>query len=188
MSFSDVDSAYIHLNTMNPTQIYAITAGGAFVLLVFYRISAILFLWIQDRTLFLILKHLIYPFLFKRSRFFNPQTRWRVSLTLLYWLGTAACNVVEVRSLPEASSRAGTLSTIHLIPLLFSDRLSFAADLLGLRLHSYLNLHGAMGFMTFVQDVIHILLFLLRNPLRTRESVQFYGLLVRASFPSISHR
>ena len=118
-----------------------------------------------------------------RSLEYIQQNRWRALLTLLYWLGTGACNIIGVRSLPEASNRAGTISIIHLIPLLFSDRLSFAADLLGLPLHSYLNLHGAMGFMTFVQGAIHILLFLLRNPLRTGNTVQFYGLLVRSFTP-----
>ena len=167
---------------MTPTQIYSIIAGGMLFALFSYRMSSMLSRWIQDRTIYLIFKHLIYPFLFRRRTFLQPFSRWRILLLVLYWSATTVCNVIGVETLAEAGTRAGVLSTIHIIPLMFSSRLSFAADLLGLSLHTYHALHGSIGFMAFVQGLIHVLIFVFHNTLQFRDSLQFYGFLVRCSF------
>ena len=70
--------------------------------------------------------------MWKRHGFIGSLSRWRLLLTTVYWSETAVCNVVGVRTLAQAGTRASILSTIYLIPLLFSNRLSFAADILGL--------------------------------------------------------
>ena len=166
---------------MNLTQLYVIIADDVFVLMTLSRISIVLSLWVQNRILFLVLKHLMYSFIFRRDRYFDSQTRWRFLLISLYWLEIAVCNVIDVKSLLETSNRANTLSTIHLISLLFFDRLNFAIDLLELSLHFYMSLHEVIDFMSFIQNVIHVLLFLLRNSLRTENSVQFYDLLIKSA-------
>jgi len=166
-------------HNMDPTQVYGITAGGILLALLSYRISSIMSHWIQDRTFFLMLKYLVYPFLFRRRTFLQPFSRWRFLLLTLYWSATTACNLIGVRSLTEAGTRAGVLSTLHMIPLMFSSRLSFVADLLGLSLHTFHALHGSIGFMAVVQALIHVLIFVLQNALRLREPLHFYGFLVR---------
>ena len=52
--------------TMNSSQIYDIIADDVLIILLLHRISSILSCWIQDRTIFLILKHIVYSFLFRR--------------------------------------------------------------------------------------------------------------------------
>lgn len=164
---------------MDPTQIYGITAGGMFLGLLSYRIFSIMSCWIQDRTLFLMLKYLVYPFIFRRRTFLQPFNRWRLLLLTLYWSATMTCNLIGIKSLAEAGTRAGVLSTLHIIPLTFSNRLSFVADLLGLSLHTFHALHGSIGFMAIVQALIHVLIFVLHNALRLRDPLHFYGFLVR---------
>ena len=163
---------------MDPTQIYGIAAGGILLALFLFGLSSVISLWIQNRTFFFVLKYLVYPLLWKRHGVLGSLSRWRFLLTIIYWSGTIVCNIAGVSTLAQAGTRAGILSTIHLIPLLFSDRLGFAADFLGLSLHSYLKFHGSIGFMAFIQALIHVLLFLFYNTFHSKEPIQFYGLLV----------
>ena len=165
-------------HTMEPVQIYAITAGGLFVILLFYCASASISRWIQDRTLFYVFKYLIYPILVRRRRFFSPITRWQVLWTAVYWGLTAVCNVVGVNTVVQAGNRAGSLSVLHLIPLLFTGRLSFAASLLGLSWQSYVRLHSSVGVIAFLQGLIHTLIFITHNTFRLQDAQQFYGFLV----------
>ena len=167
---------------MDPAQIYGIVAGGMFAFLFLLRLYETLLRWIQNRTLFYIFKYLIYPTLYRRRRFLEPITRWQLFLTLVYWLGTATCNVVGVRSISCAWNRAGVLSVLHLIPLLFSSRLSFAADLIGLSLTNYFKLHKSLGFMAILQGLIHILIYVTHHKFRISNPVHIYGLLVDNPF------
>ena len=166
---------------MEPTQIYGVVAGGMLLSLFLYRSYLRISNWIQDRTLFYIFKYLIYPLFFRRRVFLGPVTRGRFTLVFVYWLGTAFCNVIGVKTWSQASSRAGVLSVLHLIPLLFSTRLSFAADLLGLSLKSYIRFHGVLGHMAFWQGLAHVLFQTTHNVFRIRDTLQFYGLLVFSS-------
>lgn len=163
---------------MDPTQIYGIVAGGMFLALFLYRTCSQISDWVQDRTVFYVFKYLVYPLLFRRRGLFGPITRWRAILIFVYWLGTFLCNVIGVKTLPQASKRAGVLSVLHLIPLLFSGRLSFAADLLGLSLRPYIRLHGLLGLMAFCQGLTHVLIHVTHNIFRITDAVQFSGLLV----------
>ena len=164
---------------MDPVQIYGLAAGGIFVTCLLYCASSYVYRWIQDRTLFLIFKYLIYPFLIKRSFLFSPLSRWHALLTVIYWSGTAVCNIVGVSTIAEAGNRAGSLAALHLIPLLFASRAGFAAELLGLSLQTYMRLHKSFGFMALLQSLIHIIIFLSSHALQTGDHLQFYGLLVR---------
>lgn len=110
--------------------------------------------------------------------FFGPTTRWETILILLYWTGTAVCNVIGVKSLPEAGLRAGSISVFHLIPLLLSDRLRFAADLFGLSPQLFQKSHTSLGFMATAQGVIHVAIFLSKTPFQVQQTTHFHGLLV----------
>ena len=164
---------------MQLSQIYAVAAGGCFLAPFLYCTSSFFRSWIQNRTLFFIFKYLIYPILIRRRRMLGPCTYWEAFATLLHWSLTAICNLVGVRDISDFGTRAGTLSIIHLIPLLFSDRLSFAADLLGLSLRTYTAIHGSVGVMAILQGFLHSIVFVTHGTFRMREQRQFYGFLVR---------
>ena len=166
---------------MDPVQIYGMTAGGIFLIFLLYCASSSICRWVQNRTLFLVFKYLVYPFLVKRNFLLSPITRWHALLIVIYLSGTAVCNVVGVTTLAQAGNRAGSLAAVHLIPLLFANRAGFAADLLGLSLQTYLRLHSSFGFMALFQSLTHIIIYLRSNPLRTRDQLQFNGLLVQSS-------
>ena len=88
------------------------------------------------------------------------------------------CNFADVSTLAQVGTRAGIVSTIHLIPLFFSNRLSFAADLLGLSFQTYSKLHSSLDVMAFGQALLHVVVFLSRNPFHLKKSLQFYEFLV----------
>ena len=169
---------------MDPTLIYGLTAGGLFSVFFLYRVSSYISRWVQDRTLFYIFKYLIYPIFIQRSRLIRPYSRWHALLLTIYWLGTAACNIVGVSTVTQAGNRAGAISALHLIPLFFSNRLGFAADLLGISLQTYLRLHSSLGLMALLQGFIHVIIFFTHNVIHLRNPLQFYGFLV--SIPSNS--
>ena len=164
---------------MNPVQIYSIAAGGILGLLLLFQASSIISTWIQKRTLFYVLKYIVYPVFLKRRSLVGPIGRWHILLMFLYWVGTAACNILGVASLPEAGLRAGSISVFHLIPLLLSDRLSLAADLLGLTPQSIRKCHTSVGLMAIVQGIIHVVIIFRNKSINFQEEPShLYGLVV----------
>ena len=143
-----------------------------------YRVSSFISRWIQNRTLFYIFKYLIYPTLIRRSRFFDPLSPLHAIMISVYWLGTAACNVVGARTITQVGKRAGALATLHLIPLFFANRMSLVADLLGISLQTYLRLHKSIGIMALLQSLIHTSIYLSQHTVNLKDHMQFYGFLV----------
>lgn len=128
---------------MDPSQIYASSLGGLLLLFMIY--SIIHYLWkrvrlgrillravktLHRQILFLIFKHLVYPFVFRRRFIFPPLSRYVLLLQIIYWGGTIACNIISVPTLSSAGSRAANLAVANLVPLLLTGRSSLAADLL----------------------------------------------------------
>ena len=167
---------------MDPTHIYSLIAGNVLLSIVFYRMFHYISLWIQNQTIFYIFKYLIYPTVYRRRRFLSPITRLRFLLTLFYWIATAACNIIGVKSISEAGKRAATISIIHFVPLLLTDHSSFGANLLGLSLKNYSKLHGSLGLMAIIQSLIHVLTYITRNTFQIQDSLHFFGFLVQISF------
>lgn len=89
----------------------------------------------------------MYPYACRRYRYFGPLSGIEALLQATYWGGTTACNVVGVRNLAGASSRAGRLSVINHVPSFFANQLGFAADLVGVSLQSLARFHGSVGRM-----------------------------------------
>ncbi len=163
---------------MEPVPIYSLAAGGVFLILFLYCASSHISRWIQDRTLFYIFKYLVYPIVIRRTTLSNPFSRWHAVLMILYWSGTAACNLVGVSDIAQAGKRAGALAAAHLIPLMCTNRPAFAADVLGLSIQTYLRLHTSFGLMAMLQALIHTVIFVTHNTFDAKETLQFYGLLV----------
>jgi hypothetical protein len=105
-----------------------------------------------------ILKHFVYPYVLPRMRFAGPLSWMHLLLQVAYWAGTALCNVLGVKSLGQASSRAGTLAIFNLIPLTLGDRLSITASLLGVPSRVACRAHNTFGWMATVQALAHVLL------------------------------
>lgn len=78
----------------------------------------------------------------------------------------------------QAGNRAGSLAALHLVPLLFTNRPSFAADLLGISLQTYLRLHSSIGVMALLQALVHTVIFCSRNVFHINDTLQFNGFLV----------
>ena len=164
---------------MEPVSIYGIAAGGIFLLFFSYRASAYISRWIQDRTLFYVFKYLVYPILFPRTVLSQPFSRWQAFLMIVYWSGTAVCNLIGVDNAAQAGNRAGALAVLHLIPLLCTNRPAFAADLLGISSQTYMRLHASFGIMALLQTLIHTIISISHNAWNVKEGVQLYGLMVR---------
>jgi hypothetical protein len=166
---------------MFATTVHAIVVIGSFLFLFLLKFGYLLLRYVRHRATIWILKHLVNAVFIRRSNLFPPITRWFVLLTLLYWLGTAACNVFGVSSLADAGNRAGQLSVVNFVPLLLVNRLAFGADLLGLPRRTFHLIHGSIGFMTILQTLIHLIGVLNQRPFDPGNQQQLYGLLVSVS-------
>ena len=171
---------------MQPVQIYSIAAGSVLFILFLYRVSSVIFLWIQRRTIFYVLKYLVYPVFLKRRLVYGPTSPWETLLILLYWSGTAACNLVGITSFSDAGLRAAAISLCHLVPLLFSDRLCIGAYILGISPRSIRKLHTSFGVMAVVQGIAHVAIYISRNALHIEQTLHLYGLLVRFQITPIN--
>ena len=130
---------------MDFSLIYSIAAGSIFFFSLSFRLCQLVARWIRSKTIQYLLKHIMYPFLLRRTRVTSPITRSFAICTTLYWSATAAANIIGVRIVVEAGNRAAILSIINLVPLVFTSRLSLAADLLGSLIQAYRTFHASVG-------------------------------------------
>lgn len=86
-----------------------------------------------------------------------------------------------VGSIEEIGNRAANMAVVNLIPLLFSRQLSLVADLLGVSLRLYQQMHGSIGIMASLQalTLTHVLIFRTRHSFAPGDVVQFSGFLIR---------
>ena len=115
------------------------------------------------------LKHFIYPYILPRMRLVGPVSRMHLLLQVAYWAGTAVCNVLGIKNLGQASSRAGTLAMFNLIPLALGDRISITAQILGVPSRVACRVHSTFGWMATVQALVHVLLSMSRHPFDFRD-------------------
>jgi hypothetical protein len=166
------------LARMDASLIYAIIVGGAFVLFLLRHVHKLLLALLWSRKLLRFFRRHIFPALIKRNRALPTITRLNVLLQTIYWAGTIVCNFVGISGISEGSSRAGMLALVSLVPLLFSDRLSFAADILSLSHRTYLQIHKAIGIMAVLQLTAHIALEAIIDSFVLSRPRDFYGLIV----------
>jgi len=166
---------------MDLTRIYSLVIGGVFVVLVFYHTILILLRSVHSYTVHFFLRHLVYPFILHRHRFIGPWTRCYLFFQLLYWGCTLGCTSIGVKTLAQASARAGSLAVIHLVPLFFGGHLSFAADLIGMPLLTYRQVHRSMGIVASVLSIFHVLVNIITGQkLNFQDDFQLYGFVVRS--------
>ena len=141
---------------MDITQAYAVAAGGIFTTLFLINLLPYV-MRLTGRVLIVICKHLTYPYLVRRHRLFGPWTRAGVLVQLVYITANLFCLSFRVSKISEAGLRAATLSLINMIPLFAGPHLSFVADLLGVSLTTYRQIHGTAGVGSFGLLGFHVL-------------------------------
>ena len=148
---------------MNIPQIYAIAAGGVFVLLLIMKSSSSIHHVFHALTI-LVAQHLTYPFLVRRHRLLGPWSRADVLLQVTHFIINIFCMTFRVVSVNDAGVRAGTLVMINLTPLFFGFHLSFLADILGISLTNFRRIHRMMGWMSLLLGVVHALMMIHGDP------------------------
>ena len=133
---------------MEITQIYAIVAGGFFLLLMFMKDFSFIQQVLQSLNI-IIFRYLTYSLIVRRHRLLRPWSPADVLLQLLYISLNVFCVTFRVTSFDETKDRAGTLSIINMTPLFFDLHLSFLIDLLGLSLSNYRRIHRFARIMSF---------------------------------------
>ena len=139
---------------MDITQIYAITAGAIFGLVLIIKAASFFVRFLQPYSVLLV-KYFLYLNVLRRHRFFGPYTREQVLLHLLYLAVNIFYSIFEVSSIRELGTRTGTLLLIHIIPSYFGYYLSFASDILGLSIINYRRIHTLTGALSVLLGLCH---------------------------------
>ena len=165
---------------MEVTQIYAIAAGAIFGSCLVARTVLTLIRFCRPYGVFLF-KHLLYPLVLRRHRFFGPWTRAQVLFHLLYVAVNIFCGTFRVSTVAQAASRAGSLSLINMMPSYFGYHLSFVSDILGLSLSMYRRVHASTGAMSVFLGLLHAIINVanMTSPNLFSVSGQLFGFIVR---------
>jgi len=139
---------------MDITQIYAITAGAIFGLVLMMRAASSFLRFFRPYSVLLV-KHLLYPRVLRRHRFVGPWTRAHVFLHLLYLAVNIFCSTFGVSTIKELGNRTGTMSLINVIPAYFGYHLSFISDMLGLSILDYRRIHASSEAMSVFLGLFH---------------------------------
>ncbi|PTB40388.1 hypothetical protein M441DRAFT_70199 [Trichoderma asperellum CBS 433.97] len=120
-----------------------------------------------------------YCFLVNRHRLIGPFTVASAFLQLIYVGSNIVSLVYGINSVVEAASRAGTLALINLAPLYFSTHLSFLADIFGVSLATYRQLHRSCGLVAVAHVIFHGAFALAHRSHLTKEvsSTDWYSLI-----------
>jgi hypothetical protein len=182
---------------MDSTQLYAAAVAGLMSLMLIMnmirqvqqRIMCLAWLGrcfarVLQWPVYFFLKHFVYSFILKRTRFFGPFSRSAFATQILYWAGTAVCNVFRVTTASAAGTRAGELAVVNFAVLLLGGKFEFLSDLLGVRVNTYRQAHQTVSIMTCLQSLIHILLNT-RHGISLGDPLYLFGLLVSSSNLSI---
>ncbi len=154
---------YLLFTVMNVPQVYAIAAGGVFVLLLIIKSVSAVQQFLRALAI-LVAKHLTYPFLVRRRRLLGPWSRADVLLQVMYLTINIFCLTFRVSSVKEVGARAGILVMINMAPLFFGFHLSFLADILGISLSNFRRIHRMMGWMSLLLGLVHALVVVHGDP------------------------
>ena len=144
---------------METTELYAIVIGGCLSVLLlanFLPFLARLSPWIS--------KNLTYRYVLHRHRLLGPWSLAGVLVQLIYILGNVSCLRFWDSTISQVGLRAGTLSLINLIPLLAVPHLGTLADLLGLPLGTFRQIHRSAGVMAVALAISHVMFMVAALP------------------------
>lgn len=81
-------------------------------------------------------------------RFLSPWVHTNIIVHLIYITTNLFCLSYQASSITEAGTRAASLSLINLFPLFAGLHLSFLADLLGVSLKTFQQVHCSSGLVS----------------------------------------
>ena len=157
---------------------YAIAVCGFMAFFLYLGFRSWLIGVYRARVSAFVLRHLVYPYLYRRLKFLAPITRLRALLLVVYCAATFFYNAYKVDNVDQASARAGWLSVVNTIPLLVSGRLAMASKIFGMSINSVLVTHMTTGVMVAGQALAHVVLELRKAHLHLEEQIQLYGFMV----------
>lgn len=153
--------SFSHPLDMDSLIIYAIAAGGTFVLLFLIKTAAFIAGKLHKVTVPL-QRHLTLPVLFAH-RPFGPWTRADVFLHFSYISINIFLVFFRASAIAGVGRRAGTLAVINLVLPLSTIHLSSLADLLDIHLQTCQKVHRATGWMAIVLLAIHAIIALVEG-------------------------
>ena len=162
---------------MDPTQFYAIAAGGSILCLLLFNTAAHSRMLLQP-CYTLLQKHFMLPALLKRHAIVGPCSRAQMTVTILYFAANVFCCTYEATA-EEVASRAGNLALINTIPLYFGLHFSFLCDVLNTSLSTQRKCHASIARMSFLLALVHIVITTLRSTFDIRDRQDLSGLIVR---------
>jgi hypothetical protein len=148
---------------MDISQAYAIVVGGSFCLLLLINGLPLIARLVRYLSP-LVSKHLIYRYVLHRHRLLGPWSRAGVLVQLIYVAGNVCCFKFWDTTISQAGLRAGTLAMINLIPLFAVPHLGTLADLLGVTLSTFRQIHRSAGVMAVVLTIFHVLVMIASQP------------------------
>lgn len=175
---------------MDPTQIYAVAAGGAFSLFALVHFCPYIILFFTRVSVF-ISKHLTYSYLLHRHRILGPWTRAGIVIQLAYLAVNVFCvSVVEISwnglrgsTVSDAGRRASTLAMVNMIPTFAGFHHAFLADQLGLSLKTIRGIHRSAGWMTCGFVLLHALVAASKAPLPLSVPQNLFAVIVCSPSP-----
>jgi hypothetical protein len=147
-------AAFSHVHMAIPLM-YAAASGCILTLWMLVHLVAWLVKSAWIHTSSFLLKHFIYPHIFRRLRFIGAATRSEAFAISLYVAANVVCVAPPWDQSTDMSARAGTMSVINIVPLLCGPRLILITQLLGLRLRTHLGFHKWIGGTAVAQALLH---------------------------------
>jgi len=118
------------------------------------------FKWLST-SLFLFLKHLVYPYIFPRVPLIGTATRLHVMMALGYIsINIVFIMILGTKSKVDIGNRAATMSIINLVPLLCGPRLLLMTEMLGISLRTSLGTHQWLGRTAIAEILLHTIISL----------------------------
>jgi hypothetical protein len=148
---------------MDISLVYAIVMGGSFCLLLLINSLPLITRLVRYLSP-LVSKHLIHRYILHRHRLLGPWSRADVLVQLIYIAGNICCFEFWDTTTSQAGRRAGTLAMINLIPLFAVPHLSTLADLLGMTLSTFRQIHRSAGVMAVMLTIFHVLIMIASQP------------------------
>ncbi|KAJ5346214.1 hypothetical protein N7452_004218 [Penicillium brevicompactum] len=163
---------------MELTIFYAIAAGCLLTALFLIRIAPSCQNLLRISS-FLITKHLTYPYLWSHHRLVAPCTRADALAYITYVVTNVFLIAFNTSSTTMARDRAGTLSVINMSFLFLAHHLGFLANAIGVSLMTCKRIHRAVGWMTGILLVLHIIMAMVtdRKSWNFREKPNIFALI-----------
>lgn len=148
---------------MDINQAYAIIVGGCFCLRLLINSLPLIARLVRYLSP-LISKHLIYRYIFHRHRFLGPWSRANGLMQLIYIITNICCLKFWDTTISQAGLQAGTLAMINLIPLFAVPHHNTLADLLGVTIRTFRQIHRSAGVIVVVLTIFHVLFMMASQP------------------------